>query len=323
MRSVRVCVPASSANVGPGFDALAVALDLPLWLDVCIEDRTCIDVYGDALRGVPVNEHNLVLRTMRSVFAHVGCAVPSVRVRMYSAIPLARGLGSSAAAIVAAIVAANHLSGDRLTRDDMLTLAAQIEGHPDNVAAALFGQCTVASQTDAGVVAAVLPVPQSLSAVVAIPHYALSTHASRAVLPTTVPFADAVHNVSHVALLVAALATGNVALLAHAMRDRLHEPYRTPLVSGLADVCAGARDYGALGCVLSGAGPTVMALVSSAQNEALAQYMTDTLARPHRPTVLGLRIARMGASIMDGTVPFEDVVAQAEQARISAVIECP
>ncbi|MBU6146005.1 MAG: homoserine kinase [Paenibacillaceae bacterium] len=323
MRSVRVCVPASSANVGPGFDALAVALELPLWLDVRMEEQARIDVYGDALRGVPVNEHNLVLRTMRGVFAHVGCVMPPVRVQMYSAIPLARGLGSSAAAIVAAIVAANALMGDRLTRADMLTLAARMEGHPDNVAAALYGQCTVASQTDAGVVAAVLPVPELLSAVVAIPHYALSTHASRAVLPTTVPFADAVHNVSHVALLVAALATGNVALLTHAMRDRLHEPYRMGLVSGLADVCAGARDYGALGCVLSGAGPTVMALVSSEHNEALARYMTDTLARPHRPTVLGLRIARVGARITDCTVPFEDVVAQAEQARGSAVIRWP
>lgn len=314
---VRVRVPASSANIGPGFDTLGIALDLPLWLDVTVASQTRIVVHGEVLQGLPTDESNLLYRAMEKVYAYVGEPMPSLHIEVYSAIPLARGLGSSAAAIVAAIVAADQLLAQPLSLHQQLMLAAQMEGHPDNVAAALYGGVVIASPTDSGFQCVRLSPPPALSTLVAVPAYVLSTQDARAVLPQSVSFADAVHNVSHTALLVAALATGDLSLLADAMRDRLHEPYRAKLVPGLAKALAGAVAHGALGCALSGAGPTVLVFVAKQQLlTGIAGFMKQSFARPQPPTLLSLEIATEGATVSTThTEPFLSIVMRAERQR--------
>jgi homoserine kinase len=177
-------------------------------------------------------------------------------------IPAARGLGSSAAAWVGGLLAGNALLGAPLTRETVLRLAARSEGHPDNVAAAVFGGLTISCATPDGVTAIPLPVPPSLAWVVLVPGVTSSTAEARALLPAAVPRADAVFNVQRVALLLASLQAGRPAALATALDDRLHQPYRLKLFPWMPEVAAAARAAGALGCVLSGAGPSLLAVVA-------------------------------------------------------------
>ena len=184
--------------------------------------------------------------------------MPPVRVEIQTDIPLARGLGSSAAALVAGLVAANVLLGEPLGQDELLDMAAREEGHADNVAPALLGGIAVATLDKVGTHFVRLSPPEHLGVTVLIPDFELSTSKARAVLPTEYSRADTVHALSHAALLAAALATGRLDLLRHAMQDYVHQIWRAPLVPGLSDVLEGAVEHGALGAALSGAGPTVL-----------------------------------------------------------------
>jgi homoserine kinase len=194
-------------------------------------------------------------------------------------IPLARGLGSSAAAWVGGLVAGNALLGSPLDRSALLALAARAEGHPDNVAAALLGGLTVAYGGSAGARALSLPVPAGLRWVVLVPEVSMSTAEARAVLPESVSRADAVFNVQRVALLLACLQAGRADLLSAALEDRLHEPYRLRLFPWMAEVATAARGAGALGCVLSGAGPSLLAVAGGdAEAAAVTHAMERALA---------------------------------------------
>jgi homoserine kinase len=261
---VQVSVPATSANLGPGFDALGLALALHNEVVAEEADRVSVSVSGEGAGRLPTDADNVVARGVRLAYEAAGRPFRGVRLECVNRVPAARGLGSSAAAWVGGLVAGNALCGGRLTKDALLALAAGAEGHPDNVAAALFGGLTVSCATADAVTAISLPVPPELQWVVAIPDVTSATAEARAVLPASVPHADAVFNVQRVALLLAALQTGRAAALAHALDDRLHQPYRLRLFPWMPDVVAAARGAGALGCVLSGAGPSLLAVATGA-----------------------------------------------------------
>jgi homoserine kinase len=260
---VHVRVPATSANLGPGFDALGLALALYNEVEMSDADAVTVAVAGEGAGQLPTDADNVVARGVRLAFEAAGRPFKGVAIRCTNGIPPARGLGSSAAAWVAGLVGGNALAGGSLTTDALLTLATRAEGHPDNVAAALLGGLTVSCPgVDSSVTAISLPVPDDLAWVVLVPAMTSSTAEARAVLPATVPRADAVFNVQRVALLLAALQTGRGAALVAALDDRLHQPYRRALFPWMPAVSDAARRAGALGCVLSGAGPSLLALVA-------------------------------------------------------------
>jgi homoserine kinase len=273
---VRVRIPASSANLGPGFDALGLAL--ALYNEVTLEaaDRLSVSVSGEGAGHLDTGADNVVARGVGIAFAAAGRSFPGATIHCVNRIPLARGLGSSAAAWVGGLVGANALLGGPLDREALVTLAARAEGHPDNVAAAILGGLTVTCSTEDRVVVIGLRVPPELRFVVLVPKVESSTRHARAVLPDSVSRADAVFNVQRVSLLLAALAAGRGDLLEPAMHDRLHEPYRLPLFPWMREVAAAARTAGALGCVLSGAGSALLAAVSG-PGEPVARAMEGAL----------------------------------------------
>ncbi len=270
-------VPASSANLGPGFDALGLALALHNELTIAEGEGVTVSVRGEGDRELATDGENLVARAARVVFEVADRPFRGLEIHCMNRIPLGRGLGSSAAAWVGGLLGANALLGAPLDRPALLTLAARGEGHPDNVAAALYGGMTVSCATASGVIAVSLPVPSSLSWVVLIPQLTCSTAEARAVLPASVPRADAVFNVQRVALMLASLQVLQTDLLRTAMEDRLHEPYRLRLFPWMPAVASAAREAGALGCVLSGAGPSLLALVTEGAAR-VADAMTRAIA---------------------------------------------
>jgi homoserine kinase len=263
---VRAKVPATSANLGPGFDALGIALSMYAWIEMTPAEETSIALLGTRMGGLPTDKSNLLYGMAQRVFDEAGVSMPELDISMYSDIPLTRGLGSSAAAIVGALGAANALIGEPLPIGELFRLATAEEGHPDNVGPALFGG--IVSAVWDGTLASHVRIepPKGLTTLVAIPSYELSTNKARAALPEQFSRADAVFNLSRASLLTAALATGRLDVIRHAMDDRLHQPYRAPLVPGLARVLREATHYGALGAALSGAGPTAIAFVDEASD---------------------------------------------------------
>lgn len=259
-RSVRVVVPASTANLGPGFDCLGMALELYVRVTVARDGVGGVQATGEGAAEIPADETNLVCRALRACFQRAGEQVPPLAVTIENGIPVARGLGSSAAAVVAGLVAGNALLGGVLGTGDLLALGAAIEGHPDNIAPSLLGGCTLIVRQGDGYLPVRVPLPEGLEAVVFVPEARLSTEAARRVLPERVPLGDAVFNAGRSALLVLALVSGRRDLLGPATEDRLHQPYREPLVPGMAALCKAARRAGAAGAFLSGAGPSILAL---------------------------------------------------------------
>ncbi len=278
-RTLVVEVPATSANLGAGFDVLALALDWTARLEVAPGGRG-LRVVPPA--GAPAAwadpAQNLVARAFARGWAAAGePEPPAAELRSLGTLPIGRGLGSSAAAVVAGLTAAGALSQRPLPPAELLRLAAEFEGHPDNVAAALLGGLTVAVRHADGTVAPYrVPVRGDLHAVVFLPTRALDTKAARAVLPSTIPLHDAVFNAGRCALLVRALLTGDYPSLRTAMEDRWHQPHRTRLLPALPAVIAAALEAGADGAALSGAGPSVLALAgapAAGRLEAIARAM--------------------------------------------------
>lgn len=282
-RRVIAKVPASTANLGPGFDSLGMALPLYTWVELSKSrsGETSFALYGDGMESLPRDKSNLIYKVAQQVFREAGIEVPELHIEMYSEIPLARGLGSSASAIIGALVAANALIGSPLDRDKLFHMATELEGHPDNVAASLFGGIVVSAWDGKRAQCARIEPHEALKALVAIPAFELLTEKARHALPAQVPMADAVFNVGRSSLLVAALATGELSLISHAMQDRLHQPYRAALIPGMAEILDRAADFGALGAALSGAGPTLIAFVDAASPDktSLETFLKDTLAK--------------------------------------------
>lgn len=275
---VAVRIPATTANLGPGFDVLGMALTLSNRLEVERIPRGLeIVTRGEGADRLPADESNLAYRAFRRVFERLNEPVPPVRLVGEIQVPLSRGLGSSAAAVVGGLVAGNELAGRRLGPDELLLMATEMEGHPDNVAPALLGGFTVACMAEGRVACVRLEPPPDLRAVVVIPEREVPTKEARAVLPESVPRRDAVQNVGRTALLVAAIATGDLEHLRLAMHDRLHEPYRAALIPGMMEALSAAREAGALGAALSGAGSTLLALATD-RFEAIGTAMQAALA---------------------------------------------
>lgn len=269
---ISIRVPATTANLGAGFDCLGMALTLYNEIDAEETDGLEIHISGEGEQELPWNETNLVWRAARRVFERVGDGPRGARLWMRNAIPLESGLGSSAAATVGGLLLGNALVGEQLDQASLLDMAVQLEGHPDNVSPALLGGLVAAIQDAEGrTICRRIPIP-SLTSVVLMPNARLPTAIARRALPSEVPFSDAVFNLGRLALTLVALQQGDYALLAQAMADRLHQPYRAALVPGLQAALDAAHTAGAAAAI-SGAGPAIIAF--AADN---LTHLRDTIA---------------------------------------------
>ena len=273
-RSITVRVPATSANCGAGFDVLGVALDLynELTLTLTDDPELLTELEGDGTENIPKDEQNIVWKSIQFLLKKVGADKTYLggHIVMKNVVPLSRGLGSSAAAIVCGLKAANVIVGNYFNRGELLNLATQIEGHPDNVAPAIYGGFTV-NVVDCGKVQCFTFLPKiRLKLVAVVPEFRLSTREAREILPETYKRADIVYNVGHAAMLVAGLMNGSERFIGLGLNDMLHQQYRAKLIPGFADVIAAAKSAGALGAVLSGAGPTIMAYCAARDKNSAA-----------------------------------------------------
>ncbi|MFZ5632670.1 MAG: homoserine kinase [Bacillota bacterium] len=274
---VRVQVPATTANLGPGFDCLGMALQLYNSVEIsAAASGLHIEVQGEGQADIPRDENNMVFHAAQRVFRQVGYRPPGMRIKLVNNIPVARGLGSSTAAIVGGMIAANIISGNTMSQRDIINLAYGMEGHPDNIAASVLGGIVVAVPADGDVKCQKIPPPKNLRAIVSIPDFTLPTRTSREVLPQQVPVNDAIFNLGRVAMLISALYTGDINQFGVAMEDRIHQPYRTTLVPGMKKVFAAAKLAGAKGITLSGAGPTIIAYSDGSNVDLIARVMKDT-----------------------------------------------
>lgn len=274
--AVKVKVPATVANLGPGFDALGLAVRMHLEIEIePRRDSIDITVEGEGAEQLPHDETNLVIRSMNSFFDFVGRRPPGFAVRVKNPIPLGSGLGSSAAAVVGGLFAARAITGRSVPQTDMVQLAVGIEGHPDNVMPALLGGLVVCYRNDTDAETRYYRVEPSprLVPIVAVPAEGFPTAEARKALPTDVSFEDAQFTASRAALLVAALTTGAGAeVLADAMSDRLHEPHRLKLMPETAAVYQSCRDAG-LPVALAGAGPSLLLVVPRPESATRAEQV--------------------------------------------------
>jgi homoserine kinase len=298
--SVAVEVPASSANLGAGYDCLGVALDMTnrIEVEVRVWSRGEVElvVDGEGRNELTEDRENRFVRGLEAALRMIFGELPDGigwRIGMRNQIPLSRGLGSSAAATIGGVLAGNALAGEPLSRSELLRLATQIEEHPDNAAAVLLGGFVVSAATPEGIEAIRFDAPRELRAVLFIPELRLSTSDMRAALPASVPLADAVANLGAVAVGVAGFATGRFELLGRLTIDRLHEPYRAAFYPQMPVMVAAARDAGALGACLSGAGSTIIAFTDTAGGAAALETALTAAAvgseLPGRARTVGLR----------------------------------
>lgn len=295
---VTVRVPATTANLGAGFDCLALALDL--W-NVCTftaaPGDVRVEVAGEGAGQLPVDAHNLIAHAFFEVYRRLGRLLPvGVHIGCENGIPLGSGLGSSAAAVVAGIAGANAFLGNPLTPLDMLRIANELEGHADNAAAALFGGLTVVTSDSTGFPLVQKMECQTWQVTAVLPDFKLPTVQARRALPVEVSMRDAVFNIGHSLLAVEALRVGNRELLLRALEDRLHQPYRLKLIPGAEAAMQAARTLGAP-AVLSGAGPSIVAFpddnpeaVQSAMQEAFRDAGLTSRAWNLRTTSAGLMV---------------------------------
>ena len=269
---ISVHVPATSANLGPGYDAVGLALSLSMRIRLARAPQPLVEVYGTGSDLIPRSTDHPAYRAARFVAELAGEYDVHFHLIQENDIPPARGLGGSAAALVGGAVAANDLLGRALAAPDLLNLVCELDGHPDNAAPALLGGLVIGTLTPEGVSAVRLE-PKNLKVVVAVPDFAVSTTAARHALPDSVPHKDASFNVGRAGLLLGALATGEYDLLRVAMQDRLHQPYRSHLIPGLEDVIEAACSSGAYGACLSGSGPTVLAFAPETNARGIAAAM--------------------------------------------------
>lgn len=277
MNPVKVSVPATSANLGPGFDSLGLALDLRT--SVVLHEIPAgleVTVRGEGAGFLPTNSTNTIVQAAYRVYEAVGKRPQGLRVTCDNRVPIGSGLGSSATAILAGTVGANDLLGNPLGSYQLVELAARVEGHPDNIVAAYNGGLTVSSSADDDLIYRRVEVP-SMTVVVVMPQVELSTEQLRAALPGQVSMADAVANLSRTALVVEALRAGDLGLLARVMHDHLHIPYRKALIPGYDDALDAGFDAGAAAITLSGSGPSIIAFAESNHDE-IAATMADAIA---------------------------------------------
>ena len=284
--------------MGPGFDCIGMALDY--WNELTVERGDFhVETIGEGAGELPDDSRNLVVTGVEAAFIKAGKKLPPFRYTCHNKIPHGRGLGSSSAAIVSGLVAGAALAGIELDKHELVSLAADVEGHPDNVAPAIYGGCIVGVHDDGSWIVDTIKIPEELFAVVYIPEAHVNTHESRARLPDRITRADAIYNIGRAAMLVNALSNGRYELLKHATQDRLHQPMRGQVFPALNRIIKAAMNGGAHGAFLSGAGPSVMALTTG--REVTVSYEMCEAARISQVEgkCMVLSMANSGACVLE------------------------
>ncbi len=276
---IHIRIPATSANMGPGFDSIGIAVKLynHIWVEE-IPDGLIVEVKRKQEIEVPKDETNLIYQTMKYFYDQKGLKMPGVRIIQEDFIPMVRGLGSSAACIVGGLFAANALAGNIAGKEELAQMAAKLEGHPDNSNPAIFGSMVVGAQDEKEMKHVRLELPDDLLFATMVPDFPVSTHDSRRVLPDAYSRGDMVFNASRAALLVASMMTGKYENFDMAMEDCVHQPYRAQLIPGMNEIFAHAKEFGAVASYLSGAGSTLMAMVTKEKAEAFEEKMSEYLS---------------------------------------------
>ncbi len=307
MKAVRVRVPATTANLGPGFDTIGMALNL--WNeavfvqtgDGCISVQVC----GEGADSLPTDGQNLVAKAALQLYALVGEKPEGFRVHCINRIPLASGLGSSSAAMLTGLLGANALLGEPLSPEELLALSVRAEGHPDNIAPAMLGGLVTAILKGDRVIFRKLRV-KLLAVTVVFPNFPFPTRLARAILPTHIPRQDAIYNLGRVPLVLKALEEGDLDLLGEVMDDALHQPYRLPLIPGAEAAMEAARQAGAAAVALSGAGPSLIAF-SAHPCPAIGYAMQRAFQEAGLAArVFHLRISRQGATVQRDERPVTE-----------------
>ncbi len=310
---VSVKVPATTANIGPGFDTLGMAL--PLYNTVTIEETVLpgtgvdINVISDgipidefALEHIPLDENSIVYKAVELLYNSIGQTPSELKITIKSGIPVARGLGSSASVIVGALVAANELLGHPADDLALLSIACELEGHPDNITPAFVGGLVISSQEEDGsVVYRKLEWPNDWAITVCVPDFELSTDIARSVLPKEVPLKDAVFNAQRLAMFVEAVHTKDAELLKLALKDKLHQPYRMKLIQGLDEIMdAFKHNEDVLGCVISGAGSSILVISNKNNLENIQNTVKDIWTSLNiKCEIKTLNVEHAGAQIVE------------------------
>ncbi|MCL1976465.1 MAG: homoserine kinase [Firmicutes bacterium] len=267
---MRIRIPATTANLGCGFDSFGMALGYYNYLDFEEASKASVQIVGHGAKHLPVNAQNLILRAAQAVYDSTNSGSAMLSIIAHNNIPLSRGMGSSSAAIVGGLYAANHVLGQPLSKDKLLLLATEIEGHADNVAPALLGGFIVIVHEGNEQRVKRLALPPSLKSVLAVPDFTVSTKRARFILPQKVMLTDAVYNLSHAAFMVLSLAEGDLHGFGEMLKDRLHQVHRLKLIPGGGAVAQAAQAAGALGCAISGSGPTMIAFYEGEKEQGIA-----------------------------------------------------
>ena len=310
---VSVKVPATTANLGPGFDCMGMAL--PVYNTITIEETVLPgtgieinaindDASADDLlfEHIPLDETSIIYKAVELLYNSIGQTPSELKITVQSQIPIARGLGSSASVIVGGLIAANELLGKPADEVALLSIATEVEGHPDNVTPAIVGGLVITSQEDDGsIVYKKLDWPEEWSITVCVPDYELSTDISRSVLPKEVPMADAVFNAKRLGMFVHAVHTKDAELMKLALHDKLHQPYREKLVPGMKEIMeAFKHEDGVLGCVLSGAGPSMLVISHKYDLDKIKSTVKDIWeGQSIKADIRTLKVEPNGAEIIE------------------------
>lgn len=310
---ISVKVPASSANIGPGFDCLGLAL--PIYNTITVEETvipgTGIEInmlpedsnFDEiAFENIPKDENNIAYKAIELLYNSIGQEPSELKINISSQIPIARGLGSSSSVIVGGLIAANKLLGNPADEAALLALATEIEGHPDNVAPAILGGFILSNQEEDGTISyCKLHWPEEWDLTVCVPDFELSTNIARSVLPKEVPMADAVFNAKHLAMLIEAIHTKDDKLMKNALQDRLHQQYREKLIPGMKEIVEALKpEDGVLGCVLSGAGPTLLVISHKYDIDKIKTTVKDIWNLQNiKADIRTLKVEENGAQIVE------------------------
>jgi len=299
MKKVKVKIPASTTNLGPGFDCLGLALQLYNTVELIRikEKRIIIDIEGEGKESLPKNDENIIIPAIKLIFDDAGVPLEGIKIREINNIPIKRGLGSSAATRLGGILGASALLKKKLSSMEIIKLATQLEGHPDNVAASLLGGLITVSRSKEDIKWLKMNISSSLKTIVVIPELEISTEKARDILPSKIPLSDAIFNLSHLAILISSLKKERWENLLFATEDRMHQPYRKALFPEMEEVFQAAVKEGARGVFLSGSGSTITAL-SDKEEEKIGKAMQNALTKKMiKSKVMVLKVDGKGSEV--------------------------
>lgn len=295
---IRVRVPATSANLGPGFDSLGISLNIYNEYEFSLEKNK--GLFFEGVEKEFQNENNIIFMAIKKIFDKYDFKFEGIRIKIIKQdIPISRGLGSSSSCIVAGLIGGFALMGKEINKNEILSLAVDIEGHPDNVCPAIYGGMVTVVMEDNAPIFNKIDIKEGVRFVALIPEFKFSTEKARSILPKEISLKDGVYNVGRTALLVSAFANGNYNLLKYAMKDKFHQAYRSRLIEGYDMLIKESMELGALGCFLSGAGPTIMTVVGS-EDKAFKSNIKKFIEENNlKYTVVELKIDKIGATVLE------------------------